>query len=157
MQDDLVYAKDFVAAKWRNACWSPKKLELALRQKGVDSSDCEKAIAWLLEVCSSPSSPQIHQTFLVTCATDLWACVVPAKDVCLRFTRTQQVFIGVSRLLSPIPTVHLPDGYCMKARESTVTALVIELLGFFVCGNTPENVLDFFAFFHQQLLTQAVQ
>jgi hypothetical protein len=66
LQDDLVYAKDFVGAKWRSTHCSPLKLKAALRHKGVDGQNCDKAIAWLHEV-SSPRPCQPLSTCWSTC------------------------------------------------------------------------------------------
>jgi SOS response regulatory protein OraA/RecX len=54
VQSDERFARDFVAAKWRAAHWSPGKLKYALSQKGVSSGDADDALAWLQEVRAPP-------------------------------------------------------------------------------------------------------
>ena len=52
LQSDERYARDFVAAKWREARWAPFRLKAELRRRGASGHDAEAAIAWLHEVRS---------------------------------------------------------------------------------------------------------
>ena len=62
LQDDVAYAKDFVAAKWRASHWAPARLRMALALKGVCAADADAAIDWLLAVRPRAESLPRHTT-----------------------------------------------------------------------------------------------
>ena len=44
LQDDSEYALIFARSKWRQSTWSPRKIEIELRRKGVEEDDIQRAL-----------------------------------------------------------------------------------------------------------------